>query len=749
LNQFSDLFNSYVMIIKGRGVQKTGLCPFHEDTNESFSFNEDTGLWICFAGCGEGNAYQFAEKVRVDPRPYITNSDPVPIVKMKTEELDEKDKRLILSCHEYLIANYSELVDLPWDLEVVKKYYVGYHKEKKCFTFPHFNKDGKAINIKFHKSESGDPPHSIKGHGQNRFYPHIITASELVFVEGEKDFITLESNGFDAITVTTGAMSLPFDLSILENVEKITIVLDNDLAGIQGSIKIAEELKKRFPSMIVEIVSWDKALPNKYDVTDFFSEKDSTEFQKILSNAEVNHNTAKQETTVKPIINFPLTDSGNAELLNYLYADQMRFNHTISKWVIWNGQYWEIDKSSSITQFVILSARQRQKDAISINDNDKKSHFINYGIKSENQNMISSTLKIAKSLKGIKSSSKDWDGDDFLLQFTNGVLELKTNKFRDGNPSDMISICTGHSYDPTCDCPKWTQAIFEIMAEDQNMVDFIQRAVGYSLSGSTSEQCFFLLYGNGANGKSVVLEIIRFILGDYSKDSPFTAFERRNSGNSQTNELARLNSARLITSSESGTSKMLDEERLKAITGGDPVTARYLYQEYFTYYPKFKIWLAVNSLPRTEDFSDGFWRRVRVIPFDVKFKGDNADPNLLEKLKKEIQGILNWAFTGFLAWQKTGLKPPNKVIQATKEYQVESDVVAEFLDGNVKIVKGVENTIHASDLYQRFCSWFKTEYTGNPISQTLFGKRASMVFGFPSHKIGGRKVYVGVKYVLL
>jgi hypothetical protein len=285
LNEYSDLFNRYVKKIKGRSSQKTGLCCFHQDKEKSFSFNEDTGLWKCFTGCGEGNAYQFAEKVKVDPRPYITNIDPVPIVKMKTEELDKKDKKLIQTCHEYLIAHYSELVDLPWDIDVVKKYYVGYHKDKKCFTFPHFNEDGKAINIKFHKSENGSPPYSIAGHGQNRFYPHIITASELVFCEGEKDFITLESNGYNAITVTTGAMSLPFDLRVLENVEKITIVLDNDLAGIQGSIKIAEELKKRFPSMIVEIVSWDKALPNKYDVTDYFLKNKKEDFEELILTA--------------------------------------------------------------------------------------------------------------------------------------------------------------------------------------------------------------------------------------------------------------------------------------------------------------------------------------------------------------------------------------------------------------------------------------------------------------------------------
>jgi 5S rRNA maturation endonuclease (ribonuclease M5) len=301
MNDYSDLFYRYVKKIKGRGSQKTGLCPLHNDTKESFSFNEDSGLWKCFTGCGEGNAYQFAEKVRVDPKPYITNSDPVPIVKMKTEELNYEDKKLIQTCHEYLVSHYSELVDLPWDIDVVKKYYVGYHKDKKCFTFPHFNNEGKAINIKFHKSENGDPPYSISGHGQNRFYPHEITGNHLTWIEGEKDSTTLESNGFNPITVTTGAMSLPDDLSILEKVEKITIVLDNDEAGRKGSQKIAEAVKKRFPSMIVGIVKWDKELPNKYDVTDYFLTNKREDFEELILTANEIKTEKKNSIGIIPV----------------------------------------------------------------------------------------------------------------------------------------------------------------------------------------------------------------------------------------------------------------------------------------------------------------------------------------------------------------------------------------------------------------------------------------------------------------
>ena len=249
----------------------------------------------------------------------------------------------------------------------------------------------------------------------------------------------------------------------------------------------------------------------------------------------------------------------------------------------------------------------------------------------------------------------------------------------------------------------------------------------------------------GANGKSVVLEVIRRILGDYSKDSPFTAFERRFAGNAQSNDLARLHSIRLVTSSESGFSKRLDEERLKAITGGDPITARFLHKEFFTYNPHFKLWLAVNSLPKTEDFSDGFWRRVRVIPFEVQFKGDGEDKDLTSKLMNELPGIMNWAIAGYKEWQKIGLSPPDKVIQATHDYQVESDIVAEFVENFV--VEDKESHIMAGELYKEFEDWHEKECPGKPMSQTSFGRRVSMVINQKSDKIRGRKVYVGWKLV--
>ena len=600
-----EIFRKHISNLKttGNNGQYIGSCPFpghkNSDIHPSFSVN-DSGLWICHAGCGKGNAYQFALDMKEDHTPFINRNFGSVINNILTisqtpkngkstkdegQDVDINIRKQALAHNKYLLDHEVKLLrNLPWKNIVVKKLLVGFSDELRRLIFPQLDEEDIVLNLKFHKSFDGKPPYSIRGRGQCRLYPlNLLKEYDpndiLIFCEGEKDCVTLISNGYNAVTSTTGAGSIPKDLSPLAKFKHIKYLFDNDTSGIEGSEEFAMDLKQQFSSKKVDVVSWPKRFPDKYDITDFFNNEDPAEFEEILSNSKevfskekTIENKSYSEDVTKRTIDFPLTDSGNAELLNHLFCNQAKFNHTTKKWFIWNGQYWANDKTSLITQFAIKAARQRQKDSISITEIEKKTKSINYGIRSENQNMISSSVIIAKSIPGFVSTAEDWNQNDLLFQLTNGVIELHSNKFRNGNPTDMISNCAGIAYDPNADCPLWKKTILEIMAGDESMVQFIQRSIGYTLSGATSEQCFFLLYGAGGNGKSLMLELLRHLLGDYAKDSPFTAFERRSVGNSQSNDLARLRSARLVTSAESGVTKRLDEERLKAITGGDPIT---------------------------------------------------------------------------------------------------------------------------------------------------------------------------------
>ncbi|MEA3288263.1 MAG: phage/plasmid primase, P4 family, partial [Candidatus Marinimicrobia bacterium] len=347
----------------------------------------------------------------------------------------------------------------------------------------------------------------------------------------------------------------------------------------------------------------------------------------------------------------PTTDAGNAEQFAELYANKIRFNHTKKKWFIYGGHFWKKDTKEEVFQLSKKAARIRQRLAVELPTPEQRKKEFNWGISSESATRIRNTLALAKSMPQITTENKDWGQNKMLLQFDNGTLDLSTQDFRDGRPEDMIYQSVGYDYNSFAKCPVWEKAISEIFGSSDEMVSFFQRTLGYSLTGDTREHCLFILNGNGSNGKSVVLETIKKVLGMYAENSSFSAFEATNS--SQSNDIARLRHARLVTASESGQSKRLNEERIKSITGGDEVTARKLYEEFETWTPQFKIWFAVNTLPEIKGTDDGIWRRIKVIPFNVSFKG-REDKDLTQKLADEIPGILNWAVDGLKAWLGAG-----------------------------------------------------------------------------------------------
>ncbi|MBC8403521.1 MAG: toprim domain-containing protein [Candidatus Marinimicrobia bacterium] len=761
---YQTLFAGSVKSLKvASNNQATGLCPFHDDRHISFSVNLETGLWNCFASCGGGSAYDFAQRIGVDPKPYRNNNNQsfspkvskTPTIRQNSnirkngpQKLDSKTLSQCCQFHEILLSNFDILCEqLPWTMEVILKTHTGYDIQGGRFTFLHRDLAGTAVNLKLHKNSAGEMKQVPGVPSMFYSFPIIQSYSKtqpIIYCEGEPDFLSLLSTElYQPVTHSTGAGSIPKDLSALKDFSTIIILFDNDKAGKMGSTALAKRLKTEFPDMEVRIVGWEEDVPKGFDITDFFNGEESAEvlidrFDKILATAEEYHLPAVQMNPRE----FRQTDAGNAELLLHLKKDLIRFNHTTGAWYIWNGQFWQPDMIGEINQLVIEAARQRQSDAVHIDDDTKKKYQFRFGLQSENKNKIKSCLDLAKGIAPVATIADQWNQHQSLIQFNNGLLNLSDMSFNDGSPELMISQTAGIDYNPEAICNHWTEAISQIFDHNQELVDFFKRAAGYSLTSSTTEQCFFLLFGAGANGKSVILEILRCIFGDYATDTLFATFERK-FDRSQSNDLARLHSKRIVTSAESGSTRRLDEERIKAITGGDPITARYLYQEFFQFHSGFKLWLAVNSLPKVGDFSDGFWRRVRLIPFNVVFKGDKADQNLVDKLKSELPGIVNWAIEGYIQWKEIGLSPPAMVIQATTDYQNEQDVVAEFLNSHIS--RNVAARIKASTLYLAFCTWHKEAYTEKPLTQTAFGRRVSQVTGLKSEKISGIKWYFGIE----
>ena len=330
-------------------------------------------------------------------------------------------------------------------------------------------------------------------------------------------------------------------------------------------------------------------------------------------------------------------------------------------------------------------------------------------------------LSIAQSLPPIANIGGLWDQQPLLVGVPNGVLNLKTGRLRQGRPEDMLTLSTAVPYDCHATCPRWQQFLQEIFDGDMELIHYIQRALGYSLSGLTTEQAWWLLYGTGANGKSTFLNVVNHVLGDYARTIPFGAIllpERP-----IPDEIAGLVGKRFVFASEAIEDRRLNEARIKSLTGGDPFPVRRLYEAWFEFRPTLKLWLCCNHLPSVKDTSFGFWRRVHVVPFTRRFTGDKRDPGLEQALIGEAEGILRWMVVGARSWLKDGLQPPDRIVLATQQYQEESDHLADFLSERCDI--GGDLSVNASELYGQYSQWAASRNlpSAERLTQTAFGRQ--------------------------
>jgi putative DNA primase/helicase len=368
----------------------------------------------------------------------------------------------------------------------------------------------------------------------------------------------------------------------------------------------------------------------------------------------------------------PCTDLGNAERLVRLFGDRIRFVPQWG-WLVWDGKRWTRDNGNQrITELAEETVRQIYREAAETDNPDERAKLAKWAIASESRQRIAAMIELAAPMR--LASPDEFDADDWLLNLENGVLNLRTLEFLPHDPNLKLTKLAPVTYDPNADCPKWKAFLQRIFNGNERLIRFVQRAVGYSLTGSTREQCLFFLHGTGANGKSTFLEVIRALLGDYAVTAEFSTFvaDRKSSVR---NDIARLHSARLVTAIEVGEGKRFAEELIKTLTGGDTVAARFLYREFFEFKPRFKVWLAANYKPEIRGTDYAIWRRIRLIPFTVTIPPEEQIPDLAEQLKEELSGILNWALEGLRDWLANGLQPPPEVTEATEAYRAEMDIV--------------------------------------------------------------------------
>jgi putative DNA primase/helicase len=426
---------------------------------------------------------------------------------------------------------------------------------------------------------------------------------------------------------------------------------------------------------------------------------------------------------------FPRTDAGNAELFAAMYRDELRFDCGRRRWLIWAGHWWVEDQSARVLQMAKGAARKRHcVKGLSEKELQKE---VAWAHTSEFRPRLEAALKIAESELTLATAGNQWDANPWLLGTRNGVVDLRTGKLCAGKQSDYMTMHSDVPYDIEATCPRWLGFLNDVFSNDQELVEYVHRAVGYSLTGDTREQVAFLCHGVGANGKSTFLEVLGSVLGDYAYPLPFSAFEL-NARSAIPNDIAALPGRRFVTALETNESAPLNEARLKLLTGSDAVSARLLYKEWFSFVPMAKFWLATNHKPPVTDDSPGFWRRIRLIPFLEQFVGTRDDQHLMAKLKAESPGILRWAVEGCLKWQKQGLGLPSVVRAASEAYRAETDHVGAFLDDRCEIAP--DASIPAGSLWDEYVGW-TTENHERQLDRRAFSARLEGK-GFCKQRVG-------------
>lgn len=406
-----------------------------------------------------------------------------------------------------------------------------------------------------------------------------------------------------------------------------------------------------------------------------------------------------------------LTDTGNAECLIALYGDQLRHCRHTKQWLYWDSIRWRPDADPIANRCVINIARQR---AIAAPWHDKPEAAFRWAKQSENANKVESTLRIAKNLEPITTVIEDYDTDPMLLACKNVYINLTSGQSMQPDPTLHITKQAGCKYDPTAICPRWLQFLQEVFV-DHDLIQYIQRCVGYLLTGDMREQKIWFCHGSGANGKTIFYKTITAMLGEYAQIADFATFDadRRND---KTNDLAALRGARFIAISEINENKSLDEARVKSITGLDEIRCRFLHSNEFVYKPTFKIWIMLNHLPRIRGTDNGIWRRIQIIPFTQTFGESEQDGTLLASLHNELSGILNWALEGLRLWRDQGLKnPPQSIVDATAIYRKDSDLFSQFLEEECH-TDDPQSEVFQEDLLKAYNVWLQARgmrYTTN------------------------------------
>lgn len=428
------------------------------------------------------------------------------------------------------------------------------------------------------------------------------------------------------------------------------------------------------------------------------------------------------------------TDEANAALFLAMHGADVRYCPPWDKWLLWTGSHWRIDDLMDVAQLAGDMPRELYRKAGESIDTARRRTIAGLARALESRRKQSDLLAAARCR--VVVSHTDLDKGRFLLNASNGTIDLSTGTLRPHARLDLLTHDTEIPYSPYTAAPLWERFLFEIFAGDTDLIRFVQRAVGYSLTGDVREQVLLICHGNGSNGKSVFLNIVRKLLGKLAlQAAPDLLMADRH--RRHPTEQADLFGKRLVVCQETAEGRRFNESLVKQLTGGDAITARRMFEDNWTFEPTHKLWLATNHRPEIRGTDHAIWRRIRLIPFNVQFSDDGdhrKDPDMEAKLTAELPRIMAWGVRGCLDWQREGLRAPEAVKAATAGYQADMDVLSAFLS-DCCLIRSTA-TVRASSLYRAYAEW--CEKSGeNAENQRRFGQRLTEQRNFQKYSNDG------------
>ncbi|MCO4346569.1 phage/plasmid primase, P4 family [Staphylococcus agnetis] len=405
-------------------------------------------------------------------------------------------------------------------------------------------------------------------------------------------------------------------------------------------------------------------------------------------------------------------DTGNAERLKDKFGDFIRYNYTANSWYYYDGKRWKKDDSGKMKTLVdkVVASLKDEKISAEHYEGYKEEEIKKFRTRhwkdSRNHSKKENMMKECQHLLPIHHHNFDTDFSLFNTQ--NGYIDLNTGTLHDHEKNKFFTKMSNTEYTDKSDCPIWINFLNDIFLGREELVKYIQRAIGYSLSGYTTEQVLFVLFGNGRNGKSVFLEIMSEVFGEYATNIRPQAIMAGKNNSDASPEIAKLDGARFVTTTEPNEGDRFDEGLLKQLTGGDKVSARRLYENEFEFTPQLKLWMATNHKPYVRGTDEGIWRRFVIIPFEKQIPLHEVDRELPQKLKEELPAIIKWCVDGYLEWQRIGLSEPEIVKEQRDEYRAEMDSTELFIRDVCET--GETKFIRTSQLFKAYDTWARDNH---------------------------------------